>query len=507
MTIGLPVTSLVSVSVNLSPPAAQAPTINSMLILGDSNVIDTKERLRLYSSLSGVATDFGTTAAEYLGAARWFGQVPQPTQLYIGRWAKVATAGLLRAGPMTATQQLITNFNAIANAGFKIIIDGSALTNITGINLTGVANLNAAAALIQAAVRAIGTGGFTLATVVWNSALNQFFITSGTTGASSNVSATQAPTAGTDLGPLINTTAGTLSYVVAGIAAESAVTAVTILDTLVVTPWYGLSFAVPGGDIVNADHLAIGAYIEGSASGNYHQYTLTYADAAAIVSPDTTSIGALLKALGYNRTSYQWSSTDLYAAISMFGRLLTVNPAGANTTITLMYKQEPGVAAEVLTPTQAATLNGNNANYYGAVNNGTNILFNGKAASGQFIDTMWNIDGLAGQIQTNAFNQLYTTPTKIPQTDAGMAQIATSIAAACQQYMVNGALGPGVWTVGGFGQLKQNDFLANGYYIYTPPVATQSPSARAARASVPFQVAAKLAGAVHTANVQIFVNP
>lgn len=509
MTTGLPVQSLVSVSVNLSPPAAQAPTVNTMLIIGDSNVINTRERLRTYTSLSGVATDFGTAAAEYLAAVLWFGQSPQPTTLNIGRWAKTATAGLLRGGALTAGQQAMANFTGIANGGFKVNIDGAGVTNVTGINLTAAANLNAVAALIQTAVRAIGTGGFALATVVWNSTFGQFTIASGTTGAASTVSATTAPDAGTDLGPLLKTTAATLTYLVAGIAAESAVAAVTIFDAQVTTPWYGLAFAVPAGDIVDADHLAIAAYIEGatSATGNAHIYGLTSSAAAAAVAPDTTSIGALLKVLGYNRTAYQWSTLNANAAVSMLGRLLTVNPLGANTTITLMYKQEPGVAFETLTPDQAAALNANNWSYYAGLNNGTAILFNGKVASGQFLDTIWNVDWLAGQIQTNVFNQFFTTPTKIPQTDAGMQQIGTGVSAACQQGVVNGALGPGTWTVGGFGQLKQGDFLSAGYYVYVPPLATQAPADRAARAAVPIQVAAKLAGAAHTSNIQIFVNP
>lgn len=509
MPAGLPVNSLVAVSVNLSPPAAQAPTVNSMLVIGDSAIIDVRERLRAYSSLAGVALDFGTSADEYLAAQRYFAQVPAPTQIYVGRWAKTATPGILRGGTLSAAQQAMGNFTAIANGGFKINLDGAGVTNITGINLTGAANLNAVAALIQTAVRAIGTGGFTLATVTWNAVLGQFSIASGTTGAASTASATIAPIAGTDLGPLLNLTAGTLTYLVGGLAAESAVACATVFDTQVTTPWYGLAFAVPAADISISDYLAVAAYIEGSpaSSGNAHFFFVTSNEAAAIVSPDTTTLIAQLKALNYNRSGAQWASAALHVAVSMAGRILTVNAAGSNTTINLMYKQEPGVPAETLTPTQAAVLNGNNASYYGAVNNGTSILYNGKTASGQFIDTIWNVDALAGQIQTNVYNSLFTTTTKIPQTDAGMAQISTGVAAACEQFVQNGALGPGVWTVGGFGQLKQNDFVPAGYYIYTPPISTQAPAARAARASVPIQVAAKLAGAVNTANVSILVNP
>ena len=41
---------------------------------------------------------------------------------------------------------------------------------------------------------------------------------------------------------------------------------------------------------------------------------------------------------------------------SLLGRMLTVNFNANNTTITLMYKQEPGIVAETLSSSQADTL-------------------------------------------------------------------------------------------------------------------------------------------------------
>jgi hypothetical protein len=138
--------------------------------------------------------------------------------------------------------------------------------------------------------------------------------------------------------------------------------------------------------------------------------------------------------------------------------------------------------------------------------NSTAIIVNGKVASGQFIDTIYGIDWLANYIQTNLYNLLYQTPTKVPQTDPGTHLLVTNIEASCAQAVTNGLLAPGNWTSNGFGTLQQGDFLSKGYYVYAPPVATQSASDRSARKSVPIQVAAKLAGAIHTVNVLVNVN-
>lgn len=504
MTTGLPVSRIVNVNVVLSPQAAAFANFNSLLIVGDSNIINTAQRIASYGSITEVAAAFGTNAPEYKAALLFFSQLPTPSQLYIGRWAQAAVAGILIGGALTPTEQLIATWQAVTTGAFKIIIDGSAATAISALNFSADANLNAVAARIQAAVRAIATGGFTNATVVWNG--SQFVVTSGTTGAASAVAALQAPAAGVDISGMLKGTAGTLSLIVNGIAAETAVAAVTILDGLS-TQWYGLTFAASTGFTPGSQDsaiLAVAAYIE-ATSANRHVFGITTLQAAAVVSPDTTSIGYLLKAQNYSRSLAQYSSTTLYAVCSMFGRAFTVNLAESNSIIVLMFKNEPGVAGEQLTSAQANALDANNYNYFAPFNNSTIIVVNGQMASGTYFDEIWGLDWLANQIQTDVYNVLYSS-TKIPQTNDGNHIIATQIEAACIAGVNNGLLAPGTWLAPGFGQLKQGDYLPKGYYVYSPPIEFQAQADREQRKSVPFQVAAKLAGAIQSVDVTVNVN-
>src|SRR3569833_1300264 len=110
---GLPVSRLIDVTVNLSPVAAQFANFDSLLIIGDSDVINVADRIRSYGSITEVATDFGTTAPEYLAAVLFFEQVPEPAQLYIGRWAQAATHGLLLGGFLSASQKLMSAWTPI----------------------------------------------------------------------------------------------------------------------------------------------------------------------------------------------------------------------------------------------------------------------------------------------------------------------------------------------------------------------------------------------------------
>jgi hypothetical protein len=164
------------------------------------------------------------------------------------------------------------------------------------------------------------------------------------------------------------------------------------------------------------------------------------------------------------------------------------------------------VQPENVSTPQADTLRDKYCNVYVGIANGANIIQEGTSASGQFTDTMIGADAFALDIQTSIFNRLYTTNTKIPQTDSGMGVLTNAVAAACATYVQNGFLGPGVWTASGFGNLEQGDMMALGYYVFAPTMGDQSPDDRANRRAPLIQVAAKTSGAVHSADVLIYVN-
>ena len=490
----LPVSRYIQVSVAITALAAQSQSLNNLLVLGSSDVIDVVTRLRQYGTLAEVATDFGTTAPEYLAAQAWFGQSPQPTNLAIGRWAKTDTKGELIGGAVSAANQVISVWTAITTGSFKITIDGGVATDITGINFTGVTALTGVAAAI--------TAKLTGATCTWDATYERFTIESATTGASSSISFLSAAATGTDISAMLAmTSTSSGAYVADGIVAETALTAVsTIFDVDFSQLWYGL--VIPEAD--NTAHQAVAGYIEGS--NTKHFYGVTTQEAGVITSGDTSNIAYILKNAKYKKSCVQYSSTSGYAVASLLARILTTDYAAVNSCITLMYKQEPGITPEALNSNQADNADAVNANYIANVENGTSILQVGKCCSGDWIDTIIYADAFAVNIMTALYNLLYTTTTKVPQTDAGTHLLVTTVYAICVQFATNGFLGPGQWNATGFGTLSYGDFLETGFYVYGPPITTQSQADRAARKSVPIQVAAKTAGAVHDVVVDVLIN-
>ncbi|MDM3348579.1 DUF3383 family protein [Citrobacter sp. Cf116] len=268
------------------------------------------------------------------------------------------------------------------------------------------------------------------------------------------------------------------------------------------TNWYGLGVA-DDDDIDDADWLSAAAAIESSTVSRI--LAITTENPATTETTSTTDLASKLKAASYSRTFVQYSTSSKYAALSAFGRAFTVNFNGSNTTITLKFKQEPGVTYETLTVAQAAAVDAKNANVFVYYANDTAILQQGVMSNGDFFDERHGLDWLQNYVQTNLFNLLYTSTTKIPQTDAGVTRLLSNVEQSMDQSVTNGLVAAGVWNGGPIGQLDSGDTLTKGYYVYAQPLSEQAQADREARKAPLIQVACKLAGAVHYADVQINV--
>jgi len=283
-------------------------------------------------------------------------------------------------------------------------------------------------------------------------------------------------------------------------SAETLAQAIT--DVLQFTNWYGLGIA-DEDELTPAEITATAAAVQASSLSRV--FAVTSSDSGIIDSATTSDVASTLKAAGYSRTFVQYSTKSKYAALSSFGRAFTVNFTGNNTTITLKFKTEPGVTYETLTSSQAAAVDAKNANVYVYYANDTAILQQGVMSNGDFFDERHGLDWLQNYVQTNLFNLLYTSTSKIPQTEAGITRLLTNVEMSLDQAVSNGLVAPGVWNGGDIGQITAGDTLTKGYYVYAQPLASQAQSDREKRRAPLIQAAIKLAGAVHYADVQINV--
>lgn len=598
MSQGLAVSDIVNINISLAPIAAPTRNFGAGCIVGGTDVIDVGERIRQYANMAGVSQDFSATDVEYKAAEKHFGQTPQPSLVYIGRWARAATKATLRGGVLTSAESALPVFQAVTAGAFFIYIDGVPVT-VDGVNWSAITNLNGAATLVQAELP-VGS------TFVWDGDIRRFRMQGPGSGAGRSLSYAKAPTAfgnwsfaaqpanndsitingsaltfvtgtavgnqvkigadlaatlaatqaflnasadagfasstysvtgsvlyavakvtgapgnaitiaktgtnitasgatlaggsGTDISGILKLTQATASAPANGIDAESLTNGLKALVD-VSGDWYAAVLAEEGVGI--AELLAAADFIE--AQQKKRRLGLTSGDTRIIDPTITDDLASQLSDARYKRTFLQYSTKSGQAVASFFGRASTVNFQGSNTTITLMFKQEPGVTPETITESQAATLKAKHCNVFVNYDNATAIIQHGVNSDGSFFDEWHGLDWLENDIQTAIYNVLYTFP-KIPQTDEGMTTLQTVMEDRLAQAVRNGLVAPGKWNAAGFGQLKTGDTLTKGFYVYCPPVAQQSQADREARKSPPFQIAVKLAGAVHQVDVLINVN-
>lgn len=482
---GLSVGSLVRVSVNLAPIAAARRGFGTLLIVGDSAVIDMGERVRTYTTIEGVASDFGVNAPEYKAAALFYGQTPKPQNLMIGRWAREATAASIRGAVLTAEEKEMNRWAAITAGDLSIKINGTDKA-VTGLDFSAQTNLNGVVNVINSEL--------TDAKVVWDGV--RFTLTTVAKGKSVTVGYATGTLAG-----MMKLDQASALVPTDGADAETPLEAVTAFaDTS--SAWYGLAFAAFTMPSDN-ECLEISEFIEAATVTRI--FGKTEVDTRALDSAWTQDFGSKAKAKGFKRTCVQYSHNP-FAICSLFGRAFSVNFNANRSTITLMYKQEPSVTYETLTATQAAALKAKNVNVFVLYDNDTAIVQWGKMANGAYFDEVHGLDWLADAMQNALYNLLYQSKTKVPQTEEGQTMLVAEVANVCKEGINNGLIAPGKWSADGFGQLQRGDYLDKGFYIYSAPVADQAQAIREQRTAQPIQTAIKLAGAIHDLDVLVDVN-
>ena len=486
--MGIPVSSVVQVSIAIGatfPARAGFGTLN--IVTEETGVIGIAERIRSYSNIDGVAADWPADSEVVAAATAYFSQQPKPTSLKVSTRYSTAQAAQLRGGAVVSATALL----AVADGSFAISIDGVA-QDITGLDFSdGETDLDDIAASIQAALQAVGSGGFTAATCTHDG--TRFFINSGTTGASSTISFLSAvsPASGTDISSLLQMRQGEGTKT-NGIAAETITASLNAIQNID-SDWYGLLFTREVRDLVqiNAEDA-----VEAAADwceARVKIFFNTSNDLDVLDSVTATDIASVLQDKNLRRTITTFSSfPDQYPSASAAGRAFTVNFNQPNSTITLKFKQLPGITVEDLTQSQKAVLDSKNANAFIEV--GASDMFSESyMASEVFLDEVHGIDWLQNAIETNVFGYLLTRTTKVPYTNKGLAALEQQVISALDEAVRNGLIAPG--------ETIDGEFLPNGYKTTVIPVEDINQSDKEARHYPGLSFVVIGAGAIHSVQI------
>lgn len=480
----IPVSSVVNVSIAVGatfPARAGFGTLN--IITAETGVIGIAERIRSYQDIDGVGADWSPDSEVYKAASSYFGQQPKPTSLKVSTRYPTAQSAQLRGGSVTD----VDLFTPISDGSFTINIDGVS-EDITGLDFSdGETTLSQVATSIQTALQAVASGGYTSATCTHDG--SRFYINSGTTGLSSTVEFLTAvsPTTGTDISSLLQMMQGEGTKT-NGISAETISSSLTAIQNIN-TDWYGFMFTKEVRDLVEINGEASVDAAAAWANARVKVFLNTSNDLDVQDSVTSTDIGSVLSGKNFRRTITTFSSyPNEYPSASVAGRAFTVNFGQPNSTITLKFKQLPGITVEDPTVTQKNAMTAKNVNALISIGS-SDMYSESTMASGVFFDEVHGIDWLQNAIQTNVFGYMLTRTTKVPYTNKGLASIQQQVISALDEAVSNGLIAPG--------ETIDGEFLPKGYKVIVTPVELVNQSDKEARFYGGMSFVVLGAGAIH----------
>ena len=469
------------------------------IMTSDVGFLSTAKRYSLYSDAASVAGDFGTNSSAYQYALVYFAQKPNPVNaggvLVIGHWRAVdeivpAIAGVLE-GEQISSAAIIPQLRPILDGAFDISIDGG-VQNISGLDFRTIVSVEDIVDILNAEING--------ATATIED--QRIIITSDTTGASSEANYLETGVAGTFVGEILKLANGTGATVKAGadgetLTAETKVDAITAVKSEVNIK--GFMFSDNTTDQESED---LATFAQANACLGYD----VFSDSSNLEIDITNPVWKIvLSGQDQYRMLYSKSGNRKLAAAYM-ARLHTVVFTATNTAITMNLKELISTPAEEYSQSEITKAANVGLDIYTTFKNVPKVLTSG--ANG-FADNAYNLLAFVDAVQTDAFNLLGTTPTKIPQTNSGIGLIVDTVEKSCQGFVRAGVFAAGEWSIADiFGDREtfENNIRAKGYYVLAESLADQIQSDRAARIAPPINVAVKNAGAVEKINIIIRFN-
>lgn len=433
--MSIPASQIVQVNPRLLKPGGTDLEFNGLL-LSTSPLIPASQLVLPFPDPESVGEYFGLESPEYQAAVVYFlgynNSFKKPRALYIASRIAEARAAWLRGAPWTGT---LAALKGAGPGGLALTVNGAEVA-AANISLATAASPSDVAELIQTALNAETAGeGITVA---YSSLTKAWTITSPGTGAESSISFAVSPDTGADLATLLGLTEQAGAVLSPGMdALTPAANMEAILD---LTENFVCFTTVDQPD--EADALALAQWASGK--GVAYLYIYWDNDPKLLQPNNTATIAAALREANVGATCGVWNSLD-YAAMIM-GTAASIDWDRRNGTITFAFKAQDGLAANVVTGTDATMLKAQNMNFmgdYATRNDQFIFLYPGSMfGSWEWIDTYLNAVWLNNALQVACMAGFEQSP-RVPYTDEGYALVR-----AWMQDPVNRALYSGIIDTG-----------------------------------------------------------
>jgi len=498
------ISNVVNVQLFGQATAAQAANVNVIgLFTAETAIgkVDNFQRATRYFTIGDVETDFGTTSQTYQFAQAFFGQQPNPVSadgyLVISHWRAVdfnapATSGVL-TGEQVSLSVVLPTLQPITDGSFDIDVDGTT-ENITNLDFATAGTLADIATIIDTA----------LSGATATESDQKIIITSDTTGVTSLLTFATTAVTGTDISQILKLATGTGATLVQGLAA-AVLTAESKLQA--VTAGQAVENFISFGFIdnpIDADSEILSDYAQTQPDKMYWD-VFTETDNLLKVAGNVVWTDIVLASNKRTQMVYKPNGNRAsWLAMAARGHVVKFN--AQKTANTLANKELKLITPDDISETDLRAAEEVGMKVYTTVKNVPNLF---EAGRNSYFDDEYNTIALVDAIQTDSFNLLHLTNTKVPQTTPGLLQITDSIKKTLTRFVTNGVIAPGTWTLpdrGGDLNVFDKEIESIGYYVFPNPLSSQTVDERAQRKTPPIQVFCKFAGAFSSIDIILNIN-
>lgn len=421
-----------------SPAAAQRELIGR--VFSTSDLLPPGSILEFTTAnLSAIGAYFGTNSEEYLRAVAYASFISKgvpntPQKISFARWVNVDVAPRIYG---KGTIDTLSQFNAITTGAISLTL-GSHTNILTALDFSAAASLADVATVLQDAIQAeTGSGAqWTGATVTYNAAGTGSFNLVGGSAVAGPVS-TAVAGSGVEIRNLIG-------WGSAAIFAPGALTE-TITETLTNSAALSNNFGSFLFTYVAALDLA--QYVEAATWNSTQNPNVQYMLLTPVAIANAATWQASLRTIGGNGvTAIDPALPTQFPEQLPMAIMAATNYNAINAVQNYMF-QVSGLLTPLVTDTTTAnTLDALNINYYGNTQNaGQNISFyqrgflnggpNDPVNMGVYANEIWFKDA-----QGVALINLLLAVTQVPATDAGRAQVFTTLQAGIDLALFNGMI-------------------------------------------------------------------
>lgn len=515
--------NVISLSLQATAEGARSDNVNDVMIVTSRNdtLLSTDNRYEDFLELSSIGDFFGTNSQEYAHGSAFLSTSPNA----------VDAGGTLRFGYWRETEEVLSGTQSILTGGeveFDIadqlqnISDGSFNISLTtpedGYKTFNIRNLDFNTVVTETDVEKIlddalfsAFGGSAVAVFGGGGITFKFYSGYENTGSGVSITTTSDVLEG-ELGTgissilLTSTTMGAIAL--DGTDADSTIAPeekLEALDELKAKTSFKGVFVINTNyndypeDIATEEALGLAEWAVANDTLVYEVFSNTQ-DLETNIARAPWAI----KLAGLNNFRSLFSLTnDRKMASSYMARMHTTNFDGENTA-TSMHLKELSVTPDDLSQTQINKAKDVGLDVYVTIKDVPVLLTSG---ANDFTDNVYNLIAFGEELNTDVFNVLKTTNTKIGQTIRGVNAILDQLEKTTLRFVKANVFGPGTWnSTDRFGDVDifNKNIEENGFYWKAGSLADQSATSRTDRESPVIQGAVKNVGAIHS--VDIIVN-